>query len=242
MSSLCKVATGLIASGFILSTVTSNPASAFQLYDATADFSAESNQDVNGVWSYRQGLNSSTLLNSVQTGNNRIRWQGTYSSQYGDFPYIIKNTSGGTLAPYNWTPNLLNMHPSRNGTRSVLRWTAPSAGEWKVFGYFQEITNPTSDVSIWHGSDNIFSGYVDGRNSNPVSFDINILADAGDIIEFAVGTSGNGWGADSVGLSAKIQSVQAEPVPEPGLGVLSILGIVATIGVAGKRVEPSRKR
>jgi hypothetical protein len=187
---------------FLAALILTTSAAQAQVYDATADFSEAGNQNVNGVWSYRQGVNSTILLGSNELYTGVIRWQGSYNSSFGYFPYISKNVSGGTL-PINWTTNLLNMHPASDGTESVLRWTAPTTGYWRISGYFQNTQNATSDVRVLHNNTVIFSDYVNGGSSQ-LTFDSDIGVTAGDIIEFAVGYGGNGWASDGVGLSATI--------------------------------------
>lgn len=198
------------------------------IYSAVDDFSLSDYQNVNGVWSYRQGVNSSSFLTNPYSDASVQTWRGSFSTIYGNFPYVAKNVSGGPLPPSNqWTTDLLVMHPSENLTPSVVRWTAPSSGAWRVAGRFQNATSATSDVTIYQNTTAIFSSAIVASVVNSVSFDQVVTLSAGDFLEFAAGAQGN-WGGDGVGLAAVITAQPTGAVPEPTSGVaitlLSLLG------------------
>jgi hypothetical protein len=198
------------------------------VYSAVDDFSLSDYQNVNGVWSYRQGVNSSVFLTNPYSDASVQTWRGSFSTIYGNFPYVAKNVSGGPLPPSNqWTTDLLVMHPSENLTPAVVRWTAPIFGAWRVAGRFQNATSATSDVTIYQNTTAIFASAIAASVVNSVSFDQVVTLSAGDYLEFAVGAQGN-WGGDGVGIAAVITSQPAGAVPEPASGMamalLSVLG------------------
>jgi hypothetical protein len=204
--------------------VWSNPSSlqAAVVYSAVDDFSITSNP--NGVWSYREGVNSATLLNNPYTDSSVNTWRGSnFSSLYGNFPYVSKNVSGTTIGA-NWTTDLLLMHPSETLTPSVVRWTAPTSGSWNVLGAFKNVTSATSDVTIYKNTTSILSGAINGSSNPTVSFNQDVVLTAGDFLEFAVGAQGN-WGGDSVGLGATL-TLNSPPavVPEPS-GMVIAMGL-----------------
>jgi hypothetical protein len=194
------------------------------VYSAVADFSLAGNP--NGVWSYRQGLNTSVLLTNTYSDASVQTWSGSFSTIYGNFPYVAKNVSGSTLAPF-WTTDLLAMHPSESLIPSVVRWTAPLSGTYRVQGRFQNVTSATSDVYIYQNTTSILSGALSGNSTPPVTFDQLVTVGVGDFLEFAAGAQGN-WGGDGVGLAAVISPHTPPPavVPEP-----SSLVIACTLGL-----------
>ena len=212
----------------IVTSFTTLPRLQGAVYSAVDDFSLADYQNVNGVWSYRQGVNSSIFLTNPYSDASVQTWRGSFSTIYGNFPYVAKNVSGGPLPPSNqWTTDLLVMHPAENLTPSVVRWTAPSSGAWRVAGRFQNATSATSDVTIYQNTTAIFTSAIAASVVNSVSFDQVVTLAAGNFLEFAVGAQGN-WGGDGVGLAAVISAQPTGAVPEPASGtamvLLSVLG------------------
>ncbi|MBU6385936.1 MAG: hypothetical protein KGS49_08370 [Planctomycetes bacterium] len=215
------VAIGSLAIAFFGCAVLSSSHAAV-VYSAVDDFNVGTNP--NGVWSYREGVNSATLLSRVSSGPSVESWSGSNPTIYGFFPYVARNVSGGTL-PVNWTVDLLQMHPSESLIPSVVRWTAPLSGTWKVQGSFVSLSSGLTDINIYKNTSSIVSGSLSGTGSPAVTINQDIDLSAGDFLEFAVGAQGN-WGGDGVGFKATITSASTPAVPEP-----SSMAIAASLGI-----------
>lgn len=192
------------------------------VYSAVDDFNVSGNP--NGVWSYREGVNSATLLSRSYSDASVQSWSGSNLTIYGYYPYVAKNVSGGTL-PVNWTVDVLQMHPSQTLIPSVVRWTAPSAGKWNVQGSFVSLSSGLTDINIYKNTTAIVTGSLSGTGSPAVTINQDIFLSAGEFLEFAVGAQGN-WGGDGVGFKATITSASPPVVPEPSSMVIAAgLGI-----------------
>lgn len=209
-----------------------SPSHAAVVYSAVNDFNVGSNP--NGVWSYREGVNSATLLTRVYSDSSIQSWSGSNLTSYGYYPFVAKNVSGGTL-PVNWTVDVLQMHPSETLIPSVVRWTAPVAGTWKVQGSFASLSSGFTAINIYKNTTSIVSGSLSGIGSPAVTIDQEIVLNAGEFLEFAVGAQGN-WGGDGVGFNATITSASTPSVPEP-----SSMVIVASLGI-GCLIRAGRRR
>ena len=176
-----------------------------QFYNATEDFSVVSNENVNGVWSYRQGVNSNTLIANQFKSPNSAGWRGSISSPFGNFPYVLTNTTGNTI-PTNWTPDMLGMHPASDGTESVLRWTSPNESIYLVEGRFQDIQNATADVSILLNNQVVVEDAL-VSSLEAINFDLKVSVTSGDFLEFAVGRGNDGFESDAVGLLAVLREL-----------------------------------
>ena len=99
------------------------------------------------------------------------------------------------------------MHPGPQCENSVIRWTAPSSGSYRIKGSFagNNFAYPTTtDTAILHNSVETFSGSIESYMM-PLYFDQVVLVDAGDTIDFTVGCgSDGGYEGDATGLSATI--------------------------------------
>ena len=109
----------------------------------------------------------------------------------------------------------LSMHPGSLGENSVVRWTAPATGYYRIQGHFvgrdfSFIT--TTDVAILHnnnGAAPLFSADIASYNV-PFAFVIDHPLAAGDTIEFTVGFGSNGTHTgDATGLVATITPTAA---------------------------------
>ena len=192
------------------------------VYSAVDDFNVSGNP--NGVWSYREGVNSATLLSRSYSDASVQSWSGSNLTVYGYYPYVAKNVSGGTL-PVNWTVDVLQMHPSETLIPSVVRWTAPNAGTWKVQGSFASLSSGFTDINIYKNTTAIVTGSLSGTGSPAVTINQDIVLSAGEFLEFAVGAQGS-WGGDGVGFKATITPASAPVVPEPsGMAIAAGLGV-----------------
>src|SRR5207249_9776544 len=91
----------------------------------------------------------------------------------------------------------------KRGQYSVIRWTAPAAGTYAITGSFSGVDSATTDVAILHGSNQLFSGNINGQGSAaPFSFFESVQA--GESIDFTVGFGGNGFFNDATGLDVQI--------------------------------------
>ncbi len=126
-----------------------------------------------------------------------------------------RNPTTTTYGSVTQPADALNLHPGANGPgsngqRSVVRFTNPTAGFYKINGDFSGLDNTSTDVVIIRRTatttTTLFSGNINGFGSS-MPFDVPVTLAAGDIIDFSVGTGGNGYGSDSTGLRATITPV-----------------------------------
>ena len=129
-------------------------------------------------------------------------------------PLIIRNTSPLTILVQDGVilpPNMFEMHPGPNGERSVLRWTAPANGHFRVQGQFRGLNTSgqtTTDAMIVHNSrETRFFENIDGFNIE-TPFDLTFKVSAGDTIEFSVGFGANrNYECDSTGFSVIVTTL-----------------------------------
>jgi RHS repeat-associated protein len=176
--------------------------------NAVSDFSAIQN---NGEWKYGYKTLSGSTFNAFASNANLFgggldSWSPGYCC-----PMITRNATGTTYtypgAPSVVQPSdVLNLHPGPSGEKSVVRWTASTAGTYTISGRFQGIdtAGTTTDVTILHNTTAVFSSNVNGYG-NQVTFSVTRTVAAGDTIDFQVGYgSNNSYGSDSTGLAATI--------------------------------------
>jgi hypothetical protein len=202
-----------------------------QVYDAVADFSLTTNQNVNGVWSYGSTavsggtfsllpLTGSALSGSLQGWRDEIG-----SSANGNtFPLVYSNISGVTQVSgtFSMPTTVLLLHPASTGANAVVRWTAPSSGLYRINGQYQLLEGGSTDVTIRLNSTELLT---EGNLGEPIRFDFLRNVNTGDQIDFSVGSGGNGYSSDGTGLAVTISPASAA-APEPSALCLFAIGLV----------------
>ncbi|HEX8721893.1 MAG TPA: LamG-like jellyroll fold domain-containing protein, partial [Pyrinomonadaceae bacterium] len=186
---------------------------AVKVFDAVKDFSKDANPG--STWSYGYAPAAGGPF-ALMTGNdNHWNLEPGFSTWYvptgsGGLPGMAKNGTGVTktyLTSIVHPADLLDLYPSPNGDKSIVRWTAPSAMTVQIEGRFEgmDTNGPTTDVSITQNSTTtLLAGNVTGYTSR-VPFMLVRKVAAGDVIDFAVGYGSNLTNAsDSTGLGVTI--------------------------------------
>jgi hypothetical protein len=208
------------------------PARADVIFDAATDFSLT--QNPNGVWSYGQ---SATLASPLVLYTNTVREFSaieSWNAGSGSFsnPSVSHNplANSVTQASITYQPGQLAFHPGPNGQFSVVRFVAPTAGDYSLQSSFTglDFVGPTTtDVHVLRNGVSLFDGVISAFGSGP-SFATSQRLSAGDTIDFKVGVGSDGTFAfDTTGLGARITLV-----PEPSSLVLFSLGTLAALGYA----------
>ena len=150
------------------------------VYSALNNFST-ANGDPNGSWSYGWMPTDFSKFN-IYTTHNSFQWYGPLGSDL--TPCIWINTGGMAYGvPTGW----LSLHPGPGTEPSVLRWTAPVAGNIHVTGEFLAGDGGIMTVAVRHNNQQIWTAKDAGK------FDLNIKIAAGDTIDFTV-YGGYGYG------------------------------------------------
>ena len=103
------------------------------------------------------------------------------------------------------------MHPGLNNEVTVVRWTAPSSGRFRVqggvAGLDYQYPTTTSFYEVLNSNRILFSTMIDSYKSL-VLFHHGLTVSAGDTVDFAVdsGEDGNYIG-DSTGIQFKVTNV-----------------------------------
>ena len=192
-----------------------------QTYDLANDFSYLSNP--NGVWSY----------GFEKTAGGTFTPYTTTSQQFTNFyrGWSVNDPFGGqcwksfnTVQMFGVRPGQVSLHPSSNQNPSVVRWTAPNAGNVDLAGFF--------------GNDGSFSDSYGGGGTvlnRDVYFDNNPLFDKregqkrtnfqfnnfpvkrGDTLDFMIY---GGFNSGNTPISAAITYRSTVPAPSALLTVL----------------------
>jgi hypothetical protein len=243
--SISKAIWQSVAAVAVIAASLSTPAQAATSWDATADFDASSNPAANGVWSYgwTATLGGTFALYSTAQNpeTNLYTWQS--SSLPLDVPLLGKSIgSGGTAwATVVIDPNTLIAHPGPQGQYSVLRFTTPNAGDYRIDSSFfgEDLRGPTTtDVHVRTNNADTFSSNVSGFGlGSTTAWQGVVHLDAGQTVDFAVGFGSNfSYTCDSTGLTASIASISA--IPEPPMAALLLAGL-AGMAVTRKRRKNS---
>jgi uncharacterized repeat protein (TIGR01451 family)/CSLREA domain-containing protein len=190
-------------------------------YDAARDFSLAANP--NGAWSYgwSASLGGAFTKDIVTRTTSPVpglqSWDGPID---GFFPVISKNITTATIvvSSVTWLPLQMVNHPGPNGEYSVLRWTAPQAGEVEVAASFSGADSTTTDVHVLFNQTAIAGcdGNVTGFGAGP-SCSETLVVQTGDTIDFVVGIGSGGYFNDSTGVDAQItyaDTIPPDPKPE----------------------------
>jgi RHS repeat-associated protein len=176
---------------------------------AVNDFSGGHNP--NGSWSYGYKTTATSAFTPFSSNANLFGGGLDSWSQGYCCPMITRNATGTTYtypgAPSVVQPaDVLNLHPGPSGEKSVVRWTAQTAGTYTISGRFQGIdtAGTTTDVTIQQNGTAVYSNNINGYG-NQVTFSLSVTVNVGDTIDFQVGYgSNNTYYSDSTGLSATI--------------------------------------
>ncbi len=188
-------------------------------YDAVIDFSPTSNPS--GVWSYGYKANDTAPFEQYLVSG--FPWADTqsWSSFKNGYccPLVAANTAGTTIS-YNGSvihpADLLNLHPGPGGDWSVVRWTAPASGNYRIRGRFQglDTAGTTTSLQILRNGAAVQTGDINSYGV-PTAYDFTVSVAVGETFDFAVNFGNNGnFGNDSTGLAAIIATVPPPP-PSP---------------------------
>ncbi len=212
------------------------------IYDPAAAFSTTNNP--NGVWSYgwSHTLGSAFIPDTdFVLSSGLSAWLGDQSAD--GTPGIAYNGTGspisipGTIVTY--PTGGLAEHPGPAGQDALLRFTAPSSGNYSIAGNFSGFDRAptTTDVHVLVDGVSEFDGNVGGYGpSSAVPFLIDLPLKTGDIIDFAVGVGSDGSNHnDTTGLAATITEFGTGTTPEPASLTLLGIGAVGALGYAWRR-------
>ncbi len=188
-----------------------------QTWDATKDFAAS---NPSGAWSYGYGI----------TGTSFTLDPYYYYPDCGDIagfvcwtadteqhiPHVGFNTTGDWL---NWStivfpPDVLAVHPGAyDGQDTIVQWTAPVAGYYKIAGFFEILnTYPTGIIGLVFRNDTLLysrellgppAQHPDKVGGREDFYFGKLFLNAGDVITFGVNADGD-FHYDSTGFNATI--------------------------------------
>jgi hypothetical protein len=190
-------------------------------WDPAVEFSATDNP--NGVWAYGwvsyedfvAGGYTLTFFDTTREWDELNHWGVAEGTE----PAVLYNPTDAVHAfGNNVPPHTMALHPGGSDERAIIRWTAPESGTFLILGSFFSDGIPTTDLHVLLNGTSLFDDYLDGAQTKP--FSMQVVAVAGDAIDFAVGFGGNGHNSDSTNFCAQI-----EAVPEPG-SVLAVGGVL----------------
>jgi hypothetical protein len=216
--------------------ILTTPAAFATVWDLAADYSVSSNP--NGQWSFGWEDWNEVLGGPLNTFNkyNSNNGGAGWSDSLRNPPSIWKNTSGSSQNGV--ASGEVALHPGSDGDFSVVRWVAPSAGEFSFKGYFGAGDSGSMSYYIYDGALSIRQWKNDPGTE---TFSFTRTMAANEAIDFAVGayvaTTGpdNRWG--STPLDLKITDNNA-PVPEPATMLLMVFGS----GIMGTGIRRLRKK
>ena len=187
-----------------------------QTWDATKDFAAS---NPNGAWSYGYGTTgtSFTLNPFYEPDCGGMSGVACWSAEIYEYVPIVEfNTTGDWL---NWTtvvspPDALLIHPGPyDGQDTIVRWTAPVAGYYKIAGFFEICdTYPNGTIGlVFHNGTLIYSGellgppaqHPDKPGGREDFYIFNLFLNAGDVVSFGLNADGD-FHYDSTGFNATI--------------------------------------
>lgn len=159
-----------------------------------------------GTWLYEK--HPEWLLSADPGRARSLAGLAAWRSETVTEPCVCMNTSDRTIsvAAIRWDPGQLSFHPGPKGEYSVVRWTAPGPGEYRLRSVFTGIdAQTTTDVHVLHRGRPIFNGFINlngqGRRAEHHGT-LNVLA--GDTVDFVVGYGNGSYICDSTGLVAVI--------------------------------------
>lgn len=194
-------------------------------YDAFADFSPVSNPPSGSPWVYGYTWTLGGAFDIYTALRHDIdREQSVLWTRPENFitPNVNKNISGLDIINVDGcilhpATTYLNLHPGQNNEFSVLRWTAPVDGTFRIDSAFKSLRfcgqATTTDAHVLYNSISIYDLMINeymsaGEHEFSSTLDLN----SGDTIDFVVGVGQNGnYGADSTGLRAVISLISTSP-------------------------------
>ena len=157
-----------------------------------------------GTWLYEN--HSEWLLAAARPHADGLRSWAT--KEFGADPNVVCNRSEQTyrLANIVWTPGRLSLHPGPQGQYSVVRFTAPEAGEYALDAAFMAIDeSTTTDVHLLAGDRSAFDGYINLHGQGKrTAYAGKLNLAKGATLDFAVGRGNGSYVCDSTGLEAKV--------------------------------------
>ena len=181
-------------------------------YDAVRDFSISSNP--NGVWSYGwlSALGSPLNLLTVTDTTTFPGLSAWVASEMYTAPFAGHNDTDMTLCYLSFCvpPGYLQLHPGPNKEVTVVRWTAPTSGNFFLRGAVRglDFFTSTNFYVILNSGKPVFSAAINNREP-PLYFHHALTLAAGDTLDFAVdvGQDGNYFN-DSTGIQFKVTQVE----------------------------------
>jgi hypothetical protein len=175
-------------------------------YDAVRDFSITSNP--NGVWSYgwKTGQTPFTLYTVTDTTSVPGMSAWLKSGSYPEDPTLAHNDTQQTICDLTFCvpPKLLHLHPSINNEMSVIRWTAPSAGQFVIYGIVAGLdwAGPTTtDLRVIRDDTQHLMIIKVDSYASPFTFHSTQTLAAGETIDFMVDYGSNhNYYYDSTGV------------------------------------------
>jgi len=229
----CRIR-GLVAVFFCLACASGTgrgPRPVALVFDLAEGCSSERNP--NGAWEYGYTVGRTLEPSAFRRDGFHERqpaigfWQPSSTPGSGHYPYVACNPSANTLlVGERGTRRGLAvragqaaMEASNAGQYSVVRFTVPVAGRYKVTARFEGIHFglSTTDVHVMHGGASLFAADIDGYGGDPALHAVEgpspvaayagtVKLEAGDTVDFAVGFGNNRTHYfDTTGLFARLE-------------------------------------
>ncbi len=117
------------------------------------------------------------------------------------------------VADSTWAPGQFSLHPGLNGQYSVVRWTAPEAGEYAISAAMAGLCRKptTTDIHVYRNNTPLFDGFINVHGlPNTAKFAKTLTVDKGDKISVIVGIGDGNPYSDTTALAMTIKSPQGK--------------------------------